>query len=107
MKLTNNDVRSFAQGELNTFDLSNIELDINLALNQLSDEIVSEWDELNSNEVMDSRNNYFEVPNTKSSDYAEKLLKLDGDKRVIYGIRHMGGNRKLPFINFKLNFRYY
>ncbi|MDP7320550.1 MAG: hypothetical protein QF441_08075 [Bacteriovoracaceae bacterium] len=104
MKLTNDDVRSFAQEELNTFDLSNIELDINLALKELSDEIVSEWNELNSNEVMNSRNNYFEMPNTKSIDYAEKLLELGGNKKVIYGIRHMGGNKDLPFINLKPNF---
>ncbi|MBT6326112.1 MAG: GNAT family N-acetyltransferase [Bdellovibrionales bacterium] len=104
MKLTNDDVRSFAQEELNTFDLSNIELDTNLALKELRDEIVSEWDELNSSEVMDSRNNYFEVSNTKSSDYAEKLFELSGDKKVIYGIRHMGGNKELPFINLKPNF---
>lgn len=105
MKLINDDVHSFAQGELNTFDLSNIELDTNLALKELGDEIVSEWNELNSIEVMESRSKYFEVPNTKSRDYAEKLLELSGDKKVIYGIRHMGGSKELPFINLKPNFR--
>lgn len=105
MKLANSDVLAFAQAELNTFDLSNIDIDSNLALKELSSDIVSEWDELSSNEVMDSRNNYFKVPNTKSSDYAEKILKLDDDKKIICGIRHIGGNKELPFISLKPNFR--
>jgi hypothetical protein len=104
MKLSKIDVNCFAVQELNTFKLSNIVLDTKLALKTLEEEIVSEWDELNSLEVMGSRNNYFSVPNTKSSDYAERLAEFSDDKKVIYGIRHMGGNKELPFINIKPNF---
>lgn len=105
MDLIKNDVLNFAHEELNTFDLTNLEIDTNIAIKGLSDEIVSEWNELNSLEVLESRCKYFAVPNTTSSDYAEKLLALSSDMKIIYGIRHMGGNKEMPFINLKSNFR--
>lgn len=104
MKLTSNDVQAFAQAEFNTFDLSDFSLNEVVAIKELRDEIMTEWDELNSNEVMKSRHDYFQIPKTSISDYSERLLDLGEEKKVIYGIRHMGGNRDVPFIQLKSNF---
>lgn len=104
MKLTNNDVQAFAQAEFNTFDLSDFCLHKDIAIKELRDEIVAEWDELNSNDVMKSRHDYFKITDTKTSDYSERLLDLGGGKKIIYGIRHMGRDRDFPFIQLKPNF---
>ena len=104
MKLASNDVQAFAQAEFNTFDLSDFSLNEDVAIKELQDEIMTEWGELNSTEVMKSRHNYFQIPETRISDYSERLFDLGGEKKVIYGIRHMGGDRDIPFIQLKPNF---
>lgn len=105
MNLNNLSVQEFARAELNTFNLKEFNLDESLALNELSKEIRSEWEELNSSEVKKSRWEFFKIPGTKPEDYSERLLTLKDGRKLIYGIRHFGGDRNLPFVNLRPNFK--
>lgn len=104
--LLEKDIRAFALAELTSFDLASFEYDRELALNALIQEITEEWDELNDPEVMHSRWKHYQVPHAKATDYAEGLLELSSNKKVLYGIRHLSGNREHPFIKFKANFAF-
>lgn len=104
MTLSNEDVQAFASAELCTFNLSGLSIDKGLALEDLATEILSEWHDLNSPEVMNSRAEYFKIPKTSPKDYREKLLELADGRKLIHGIRHFGGDRNLPFIQLRPNF---
>ena len=104
MTLHKNDVQLFAKAALDTFDLKEFSMDEEKAFSELQDDIVSEFDDLNSEDTKKARNYHFKVPGADLDDYAEKILLLESGKKVIYGIRHMGRNPDLPFIQFYPNF---
>jgi L-amino acid N-acyltransferase YncA len=104
MKLHNDDVQSFALAALKTFNLKGVEISEEVSLKELEDELRSELEDLNSEETLKARCKYFAVPNAGTSDYREKFLELEGGKKVVYGIRHMGGNKDVPFIQLYPNF---
>lgn len=104
MSLNDDDIIDFAKAQLSSFDLSEFEVDQEVALEELCEEIVSNWEELNSDEVKISRHEHFQIPNTTSEDYSEKVFEIGRDKKVIYGIRHMGGSKDHPFVFIKPNF---
>lgn len=106
MNLTIEDVATFALAELNTFNLKKLHLNHKTALNKLKQDINTELDELNSSEVKMSRWNYFKIPNTKVNDFEERVLDLGGGKKLIYGIRHLGGDRSTPFLYLKPNYKF-
>jgi len=105
MTLHQNDVQLFAKAALDTFDLKEFSIDREKALVGLKNDIVSEFEDLNSEETKKARNDHFKVTGAKPDDYVEKVLLLDSGGKVIYGIRHMGGNPDLPFIQLNPNFR--
>lgn len=105
MNLNDLSVQEFARTELNTFNLKEFNLNESLALNELSKEIRSEWEELNSSEVKKSRWEFFKIPGTKPEDYSERLLTLKDGRKLIYGIRHFGGDCNLPFVSLRPNFK--
>ncbi|WP_412469988.1 MULTISPECIES: hypothetical protein [unclassified Halobacteriovorax] len=104
MNLNKNDVHSFAQAQLDTFNLSEFKIDIGLALGNISAEIKEEFEELNSYEVMQERHSYFSIDGVFAEEYRERVIQFDDDRKLIYGIRHMGGNVDIPFIQFLANF---
>jgi|GEM_PF-666975 len=102
MNLIENDIQSFAMAVFNTYDLSKIKIDKNLALNFLRNQILEDFEELNSVETKEARHQHFKMGDI--NDYAEYFLELGEGKKVICGIRHFGGNPDLPFINCIPNF---
>jgi hypothetical protein len=102
MNLTKNDIQSFAMAVFNTYDLSKIKIDKDIALKFLTDQIQSEYEELNMIETMQSRHQHFKVGHIE--DYAEYIIEIEEGKKVVCGIRHFGGNPDLPFINCIPNF---
>ncbi len=102
MNLTKNDLASFATAVLNTYDLSKLKIDKERALSFLSDQILSDFEELNLAETMSARHQYYKIG--EASDYAESFIELGESKKIICGIRHLGGNPDLPFINCLPNF---
>ncbi|MFG1484590.1 hypothetical protein ABMA77_00890 [Halobacteriovorax sp. RZ-1] len=104
MNLNKNDVCSFAQAQLNTFNLSELEIAKELALRSISVEIEEEFEELNSIEVMQARHSHFCVSGVLVEDYAERIIELESDKKLVYGIRHMSGNIDIPFVQLLANF---
>lgn len=104
MNLTKDNLPSFTQAELNTYDLKGIKIDKDRALKEIAEEILSEWEELNSEELMNARADHFKIPNTQADDYSERIISLTAGRELIYGIRHMGGNRDIPFIFLRPNF---
>lgn len=104
MNLSINELQAFALAELSTFNLLDFSIDKNRALTELQNEISSEWNELNSLEIMESRHKYFNIPHTDHKSYSERLIDLGSGKKLIYGIRHMGGHREIPFISVRSSF---
>jgi hypothetical protein len=98
MKLKNYDMSSIAMNSLSTFNLSGLNIEKTIALESLQNEHVEEFKELNDEEVMKARYKYFAIKGTSPEDYEERFLKTSNGN-VQYGIRHLGGNREIPFIN--------
>jgi hypothetical protein len=104
IELPSSEVTKFAFEVLKTFNLSHLKIDETLAQKNIREEITSQWSDLNSPDVMKSRWDYFKVPKTEPSDYREHFVSLGPENKVLYGIRHMGGNREIPFIQLTPNF---
>ena len=102
--LMKHDVQLFALATLNTFHLSSLEINQEVALGDLRDDITSEFEDLNLQDTKKARLDHFEVSGAGLNDYSEKLLCLDGHRKVLYGIRHMGGSRDVPFVQFTPSF---
>jgi ribosomal protein S18 acetylase RimI-like enzyme len=101
MSLSHTEIKSLALAELKTFTM---QFDNEIALESLEEDIKEEFEELNSDEVKNARVSHFAIEGAVASDYAERILRLDNDRFIIYGIRHKGGNRDLPFVNLRMNF---
>lgn len=102
MKLTEKDAQSFAKTALNNFNLADLNLNHEKAMKFLKKELSEEFEELNQNEVKRARAAHFKIG--KPDDYAEKILSLSNDRKLIYGIRHKGGNRDISFVSLRANF---
>jgi hypothetical protein len=105
MKLTKNELRPFALAELNSYELSNLNIQSEKALKEIEDELNEELEDLNSKETKVARLDYFKVKSATADDYAEKFLELDDGKKIIYGIRNKGGNSDIPFVQLRANFQ--
>ena len=105
MPLSHKDAQSFAQGIFDTFDLSGLHINQEIAIESLYQDTLNQWNELNSKNVMQRRHDYFKIPNVTYSDYAERILEMEDDKKVIYGIRHLNTDRTRPFIDLRSNFQ--
>jgi L-amino acid N-acyltransferase YncA len=104
MKLNKDDVQSLALAALNTFNLTDLVIGKETALDELRDDVITEFEDLNSEETKKARLEHFKIEGTSLEDYSERLLCLDEERKVLYGIRHMGGNRDVPFVQFAPNF---
>lgn len=104
MKITEYEVESFANAAYASFNLESLTIDKSKALEELSADISAEFEDLNSAETKQARHEHFNIEGTNEENYIEKILDLGNDKKIIYGIRHMGGNREIPFIQFAPNF---
>ncbi len=104
MSSNHENVQLFAKAALDTFNLKQFSIDKEKALVGLKDDIGSEFEDLNAKETKKARCDHFKVTGAKPKGYEEKVLFLDSGKSVIYGIRHMGGNPDLPFIQFTPNY---
>ena len=103
MKFNSSEVDSFAQSTLKTFNLNGINIDTKKALAEIQKEIELDLDELNTDEVKEIRHERMQVGT--ANDYAEHLINLDNSNKVICGIRFIGGDPKLPFVNLTANFQ--
>jgi len=101
MKLNN--LRSYALASMQTYDES---LRTEKAIIFLEEEVKDEWEELNTADVQIARFENFNIAKTTPDDYVERELLLDENKRVIYGVRHIGANREKAFISFIPNFKF-
>lgn len=59
---------------------------------------------LNAAATKRARHAHFAVPGTSEESYGEKLFELDSARPFLAGIRHAGGNPKLPFVNVSAGF---
>lgn len=105
MLLSENNLQQFAIAVLDTFDLREFSIDKEKALGEVKNDILAEYKDLNLDETKKARNKNFKVKHACADDYTEKILILNAEKKVIYGIRHKGGNAALPFIQITTNFK--
>lgn len=104
MKILDQDLCSFAEAKLTTFNLSKMSKNINkdVAINFLKDEIQKEFTELNVEKVKKQRMDFFKVG--RPSDYTEHLIELGENKKIICGIRYIGCDLDYPFVKLSANF---
>jgi L-amino acid N-acyltransferase YncA len=104
MKLNEIELQSFVMAELNTYDLNGLGINSEIAKKEIKDELLEELEDLNSDDTKQARLDYFKVKDATKEDYSEKRLNIKDGKEVIYGIRNMGGNPDIPFIQLRPNF---
>jgi predicted GNAT family acetyltransferase len=104
MKLTSNDLLAFSHADMNTYDLSYLDIDKSIALKSIQEDLSSDIDGLNSIETMNARANFFNIKGAKVSDYQERLIVIDRERKLLCGIRHKGGDVNLPFIHIRATF---
>lgn len=104
MKLNQLELQSLAMAELDTYKLEDLDINSDLALKCIEEEIQEELDDLASDETKKARHKHFKIPGISESHYSEQKVQLTDDRFVIHGIRHINGDRNLPFINVKANF---
>ncbi len=95
----------FARIEASSYDVSCFMLETDKMLNEIENEIKEEFEELNSQEVLNSRHELFKVENSRPEDYKEHHVIIDDKKSVIVGIRFENCNTDFPFINIKSNWQ--
>lgn len=105
MTINTINLKAFAMAEMDTYDLTGYRIDKNLALRELENEIKDEFIDLNDEETKRIRFERFKNDGVTREDFGEFLIPLDHHQSVICGIRHMNGNKDIPFINLRTNFK--
>ena len=82
MTITKKRLKRFFQAVLQTYDLSNLEIDRDIALNSIESELESNLNDLNQNNVKASRAKWIKIG--CPDDYAEHVVSLTHDKKVIW-----------------------
>ena len=90
-----------ARAELQTYDLSQLRLDEARAQQALGEELAGLHAKLNSAATMTARCEQLGVPGSTPADYAEQVVRRDGEMLALCGIRHANLNPKLPFVSLR------
>lgn len=104
MDLEREAILEISKLDLNNYSLEELSLDREVALNSIFDDRVEEFEDLNSDETLEFRLDYFKFPNVRKEDYLERVIDLGEHKKVLCGIRHFGGNKEMPFVSLATNF---
>lgn len=102
--LSNSELESFVKADLETYDLKELNLDLEIAEEAIERDLLEGLEDLNSEDTIRARLDHFSIEGSLESDYLERLYKVDKDNKFLYGIRHLGGNPNLPFIQLQTNF---
>ncbi len=105
MNFSEAQLQSFTTAELNTYNLSSLTIDREVAKSAIQQELLEEVTDLNLESTQQSRLDFFKVEGATKDHYSEKVLSISADKELIYGIRNMGGNPEVPFIQLIPNFK--
>ncbi len=104
MTLHSEDAKSLALAMLSTFDVSDLNIDKEAALASLEQQVSNDFLDINSSNAKEARHKLFAVHGAAPSDYADYLVELEDRNKVICGIRNIGCNPKLPFVQLCPNF---
>ena len=103
MSIQKTDLKSFSGAVLSSYNLESIKICREKALKAIEKELSDTFMELNLASTKKARLEHFKMG--KEADYSERLLTLGSQKDIICGIRHMGCDPNLPFINVIPNFQ--
>ncbi len=95
----------FAFIEADSYDLERFSIETENIVNQIEKEIENEFNELNSDEVLLDRLQFFNIGGSSKSDFKELYIEIDENKAIIAGIRFENCNTDFPFINVKTNWK--
>jgi hypothetical protein len=104
VKLTQDELGSFASAELETYALSGMEIDRVQAHQSLMRDIEGEFIDLNSPETRLARLAHFCIPGTKEEDFEERIVELGSGRKIIFGVRHISAKAEFPFVQLRANF---
>lgn len=88
----------FAEAALATYSLEGLGLDEGVALESLRDEMRRDFRELSDGATLRRRWENCGIAGTRPEDFAEHLVEVEGGRWVICGIRHLGMNLEMPFV---------
>jgi RimJ/RimL family protein N-acetyltransferase len=93
--------KSLLQG---TYDLEALKpIDQVSALKFLESEI-EDLLELNNPAMLSKRNNWLKIPGTSDQNFLERVFEIGNRRSFLAGIRHVGGNPSMPFVNLTADF---
>lgn len=92
------DALAFAGVDLKSFKLNEFEIDNDLAQKSIAEDLIEDYNDLNSQETKEARTKHFGISGVKPGDYSERVIELGNGKKAICGIRHEGANPNYPFI---------
>jgi len=97
--------RDFAKTELATYNLEAFEIDQTKALESVLKELETTMEDLSKETTKQARLKHLQIEGVVAEDYTEHLISLDQHKKILCGIRHMGGNSEFPFVHTSTNFK--
>ncbi|MCO4782908.1 MAG: hypothetical protein KC646_11345 [Candidatus Cloacimonetes bacterium] len=95
---------SLSIASLNTYDLNGLDMNMRDAQLAVKQEIMCDFEEVNSLNTLAYRFEHFKIPNTSLDDYKDRYYSLSSDKGFLCGVRHYGGDKDLPFLMITPNF---
>lgn len=96
--------KTLSKATLSSYNLTGITINKQRALDFIHNNIIHQYNELNSDSVLVSRCDYFKVRGTTTDDYREKLYVYKDDLVFLCGIRHYGGDVNKPFLEISPSF---
>lgn len=97
--MNNKELNKLAQSVFDQYDNSEKLFDESIALNSIEKDLKDDFEELNELQTQKSRHDFFKIDGAKESDYQESIHYINDEDFFVFGIRHMSGNKDLPFIN--------
>lgn len=104
MSLIQIDFNSFGKQGVRQYDLTNFDFNEKRVLSYMEKSMKEEFNDLNDENTLKMRHEYFEIEGTQLNDYGEHYIDLGNEKAVICGIRHWGANKNFPFVAVQTNF---
>lgn len=95
------DFSPFVNNHLNTYQLSEFNFERKTILAAIENEIRESFNSLNQEETKKARFDLFKIADTLPEDYQEYITTINEKTQIIYGIRHLGLDPKMPFIDFQ------
>lgn len=98
MNITEVEKKNLEDIFISSFDMTLFSIETNSNLKKWAQDEIDELIELNNEDIKRKRYEYFNIQGTTKDNFSESIFEILGNKKVLAGIRHAGGNVDIPFI---------